>query len=114
MALRDVLTFATVAAYFLGGLIGWALCLAARKSRRYYPAISLAGVAIGVLPTYSFLIFVLRKYGVVARAADVWQLLTLCLVCATIVALGLGALGYVLAAVRDERRAARQAQAAGC
>jgi len=114
MSLTDALTFATVAAYLASGLVGWAVCLAARRSRRYYPAMSFAGTGFGLLPTYTALLLILRRYGAIDAVPDTWQRVTSFLVCVAVVALGLAALGYVASARRDEAREERMRAAAGC
>lgn len=114
MSLTDALTFVTAAAYLASGLVGWAICLAARTSRRYYPAMSFAGTGFGILPTYTALLLILRHYGAIDGAPDTWQRLTSLLVCVAIVAMGLAALGYVARARRAEAAEARSRAEAGC
>jgi hypothetical protein len=98
---------ASAALYLAGGLTGWAINLVARRTRRYFPAVAHAGTALGLLPTYLLLLKALRTFGVITAPADVWQLVTLCLVLTTGLANGLAALWYVLRAIREERAAGR-------
>ncbi len=114
MSLTDALSIFTVAAYLASGLVGWAICLAARTSRRYYPAMSFAGTGFGILPTYTALLLILRRYGAIDAVPDTWQRVTSFLVCAAIAAMGLGALGYVARARRDEANDERVRAEAGC
>lgn len=100
--LYDGLTLTSTGLYLLGGGVGWGINLLARRSRRYYPAIAHTGTALGLLPTYLLLLRLLRAYGVAVVPADVWQLLTLCLVLLASTGSGLAALLYVAIAIRDE------------
>jgi hypothetical protein len=111
-ALYDSLTVASAGLYLAGGMTGWLLNLAARRTRRYYPGVAHAGTAIGLLPTYLLLLQALRAARVATAPADTWQLLTLCLVLAVALANALAALYYVLRAVREERADLRLAAAA--
>lgn len=114
MTVQGFLTVASTLLYIGGGLVGWLLCFAARKSRRFHPPISLTGTAIGVLPTYLVLLRGLKWAKVIPESVDIWQLLMLCLVCLTIVATGAAAYGYVLDSNRKERAEARMREQAGC
>lgn len=101
--LINALAFLSGLFYLGGGLVGWVLCFAARRSRRYHPPISLAGLAIGLLPTYLLLLRLLRQWGLVASTTDVWQYVALCLVCGATVVTGATAYYYVLQSNRQER-----------
>lgn len=114
MTWQQALTIASTLLYIGGGLVGWLLCFAARRSRRFHPPISLAGTAIGVLPTYLVLLRGLKWAGAIGEAVDLWQLLMLCLVCLTIVATGTAAYAYVLQSNRKERAEARMRAPGGC
>jgi hypothetical protein len=106
--MMDILMIITAIAYFASGLVGWAISIGARFSKRYHPALSLAGTAIGLMPTYSLTVVLLRRFGAVSYEVDVWQRVTILLVCVAIVALGINSFIYVVRGVREERALARR------
>ena len=96
------LTVLSVSFYLVAWAGGWVLCFASRWSRRYYPALTLAGIAIGLLPTYALLRRALIATGRARDAPDVWQMATLCLTLAATAACVLLATFHV---IRERGRA---------
>jgi fatty-acid desaturase len=104
MTLPDFLLLLSTIAYFGGGVVGWLICWAARNSRRYHPAITYTGLGIGMLPTYLFLLRILRAFGLSWPLADIWQLLATFLVVTTVTVAGVMAFYHVVVSNRAERR----------
>lgn len=100
--------------YFLGGLGGWLLCVVAWFSRRFRPALTPAGIGIGLVPGYILLIRVLRETGHLAPGTTIPQYLAACLIVATVLAMVAVAFVFTVGSIVDERRADRLARAAGC
>jgi hypothetical protein len=104
MTLADFLLLLSTIAYFGGGVVGWLICWAARNSRRYHPAITYCGLGIGMLPTYLFLLRILRAFGLYWPITDIRQLLATLLVVTTVTVAGVMAFYHVVASNRAERR----------
>lgn len=99
------LTAAIVAGYAAVTIGGWALSGVGRLSARHWPALSQAGTAIALIPTYLFALWLARLLGVGRPQGDPLTLLgLLATVVATVVLTGL-AIGQGLRAGQDEREA---------
>lgn len=105
MTLTQGLTIGIVVCYAAVMLGGWALSAVGRLSARHWPAMSQAGTAVALLPTYLFALWLARLTGNGRPQGDPLTLLGLfATVVATVVMLGL-AIGQGLRAGRDERAA---------